>query len=214
MRCPNLVGDRPRAGTRLATRRDMTPARSLAYAAAALTLTLAGAARADGPGEMASEPVESGTPGGFEIRIRAPGWQGPMEMPYSEGQPIPSGYHTEGRPILGLVVGGGITFGLAYALTFAVGMSGSNRTGPLAAIPIAGAFIGAATYQGQPGTLVSGITRDALIGLGAVQIAGAALIVGGLVGRKTWLVRDKPLPILPVPIARRDGGGLGFIGTF
>jgi hypothetical protein len=186
----------------------------LACAVAALTLTLAGAARADGPAPIGSEPVESGSPGGFEIRIRAPGLQGPMEMPYVEGQPIPLGYHTERRPVRGLLIGGGISFGLSYVLTLATGLSGTNKSAPATAIPIFGAFVGGATYQPPPNTIVGGVTRDALIGLGAVQVAGAALILGGVLGGKTVLARDAPIQILPVPTASRDGGGLSFVGAF
>jgi hypothetical protein len=104
------------------------------------------------------------------------------------GQPAPDGYTPVLRTRKGLVIGGGITLGVAYgysALIAAVGSDlsdGPNEAGAMW-IPVAGPFI-------QMSQTESATFRVLLAGFGIAQVTGAVLLYKGLTSKKTVFVRN------------------------
>jgi hypothetical protein len=139
---------------------------------------------------------------------------------WSEGDPIPPGYHPVSRIRKGLVVGGAVLFGLTYvftALAAAVGAdtTGSGQSNPLAAlwVPVAGPFI----QVFQSGTSATGSLILILDGLS--QAGGISMFAIGLAAPKTTLVRNdlagNGAPHLSfAPIMGPGRTGMGLVGTF
>jgi hypothetical protein len=126
------------------------------------------------------------------------------ELPYRKGQQVPQGYRVERAPRLGLVVAGGLTFAVSYAIAVAVAIDadlGAVGEEP-AAVPLAGPFIASLGQQsrGGPG---DGLVAAALLLDGFAQVAGSVLLAVGLGAQRTYLARDAhqepdaPLPIQP-----------------
>jgi hypothetical protein len=66
----------------------------------------------------------------------------PPVLPYYEGMPVPPGYQVRTRPASGIITGGLVGFGAAYATGIVVGATQSfnNATGWLA-LPVAGPWL-------------------------------------------------------------------------
>jgi hypothetical protein len=113
----------------------------------------------------------------------------------------PPGYHTESRARTGLVVSGGVMFGVTYALSAitAIGAISANDSGyqPLF-IPVAGPFVALGSthvFVGtQDGLQEAGkvLGAIALVFDGIIQFAGATLFVVGLAVPRDVVVRDTP----------------------
>jgi hypothetical protein len=193
-------------------------------AAAACLLTIAAprAARAEGG---VVPVVDDQAPTGFHIELRPHG-SSELKLAYRVGDPIPAGYSLESRPSKGLLVGGGVTLGVSYALGVIVGTS-MGHEGGYAAIPIAGPFIAGATYHTRSNGCVgfeaclgnavrdsidTGLNRPLLYALGGVEVLGGALIAVGLLSRAPVLVPEHAPLVLPVVTA--DRVGLSMTGSF
>jgi len=117
---------------------------------------------------------------------------GPEEIEdYDFSRPIPHGYTVVKRKRLGMLIGGGVTFGVSYgyALLFAAAGQdeasydgGTNELAALA-IPVAGPFL-------QMAQTDSATLRLVLGGLGTAQIIGAVMLYKGLTTKKSVLVRN------------------------
>lgn len=185
--------------------------------------------------DIPAEPEAFGDPTGFKIVIKKAGDvpTDPCHVIRAEkatklraiaawqpGDPVPEGYHPELRPRMGLVRGGGIALGVAYASSLLVGL-GMSREGYFAAIPLAGPFVAAARYQSAPCPTNTwclhfdeALAKGFLVTQGVVQVAGAAILLGGVLGRKWSLAADDTPRVLPVPIVSQNGGGFGLTGSF
>jgi hypothetical protein len=125
---------------------------------------------------------------------------GPDEIDdFDFSRPTPAGYTIVNRPRLGMLIGGGVTFGVSYmyGVLFAAagadesryeydydgtGSSGENKMAALW-IPVAGPFIQMANEDSATGKVL-------LFGLGAAQTTGAIMLYYGLTTKKKVLVRN------------------------
>jgi hypothetical protein len=159
----------------------------------------------------------------------------PPLLPYREGLPVPPGYRVETSGNSGLLIGGGLLFGIGYITGLVVASSEDfgNGTSWLA-VPVIGpwAAIGARSFECSAATVettrrcvnrafdeVELITLIAVDGL--VQATSVGLIIAGLASRKSELVRsdiklggleleDVGFDVSP----RRERLELGFHGRF
>jgi len=152
---------------------------------------------------------------------------GPREIKdWSEGDPIPPGYHPRTKIRTGLVVGGAVTFGTVYLLNVlgaaasldACKVYNSVTTKPNCSdasflfIPVAGPFIQMSRTGDSAGV-------SALLVLdGVAQAAGVLMFIGGLAWQKTTLVRNdlgsNTAPAKPTISPYFSGSGAGVVGTF
>jgi hypothetical protein len=148
-------------------------------------------------------------------------------LPYSEGQPVPNGYHVEERLRRGLVIGGSLTLGIPWVLsaTAAVANDFKDKTGFLM-IPAIGPWLmlaaGGASDDGCTSDDFSGdlcksehtTQRGALFLDGIAQTTGAILLAVGIGYPTKRLIRNTvSLSVAPTSLGR-DGYGLGATGTF
>ncbi len=128
----------------------------------------------------------------------------PPLLPYRDDLPIPPGYHVETSTNSGLVIGGGVLFGIGYLTGLLVASSEDfgNGTSWLA-VPIIGpwAAIGARSFTCSAATVettkkcvnrafdeVETITFMTVDGL--VQATAVGLIIAGIASQKSELVRN------------------------
>ena len=119
-----------------------------------------------------------------------------------------------------MMIGGGATLALAYTVTTLIG-SGMMATGfpgifigPIGSIPLVGAYpmaaLGALKDAGVGTTAV-------LIGLGAVQAAGFAVLLRGIVAKTpVGLVRscdEESAELTVAPLVSPQAGGITLGGT-
>ncbi len=159
----------------------------------------------------------------------------PPILPYRKGLPVPPGYRVVDRANSGLIIGGGVTFLLAYAagLGLAASQSFENGTG-YTAIPVAGpwAAIGGRSFQCKApvttntvqalqkainrcvGTAFDEVTTVVFLTAdGLVQATGAALFLVGLATGHQELVRED-LPKTAVTVLPEGGFALSLWGSF
>ncbi len=153
---------------------------------------------------------------------------GPDELEWVEGAAIPPGYEPDTRVRKGLLIGGLVTFGVAWLgsaaaasylierdeyddRTFHVG-DDSGEDYPAAAplyVPVIGPFVAIGTMQ--PNKQITA----ALVADGVVQMGGLAMALAGLIAQEQVLVRSKTASVAVVPTASPQGdGGLSLIGSF
>lgn len=134
-------------------------------------------------------------------------WAGPYTMEYVEGAQIPDGYTKVERVRKGLVIGGAVTLGVGWLIASTAAASIDedieDETAPLF-IPVVGPFIAMGTLEAE------GAGRAALFVNGMAQVAGAAMLIGGIAATKTVLVRTKTAEIN----VRPGLGNLQLDGTF
>ncbi len=142
-------------------------------------------------------------------------------QPWQVGAPVPLGFHTEERPVRGLLIGGGVVLGAGYLLGIVVGSFEFNNGGAAALVPVVGPFIAGSAYKASCaglGCIASGVSdafyKVPLYFAGGVQVIGAVLLIAGASVHRPILVRDAGLTIRPVPLAGKGIGGLGLEGTF
>lgn len=148
-----------------------------------------------------------------------------MELPYDEGEPIPSGYRLRTAPRRGLVIAGSIVTGVpwVFSVTAAVGNDFKDRSGFLL-VPALGPWLMLATgganddpcsdtaYSYCEGN--NSGTRAILVLDGLAQTAGAVMFITGFAFPRKRLMRgDVTVSFAPSPVGR-DGYGLGAVGTF
>ncbi len=161
----------------------------------------------------------------------------PPLLPYKKGLPVPPGYRVVERSATGLTVGGGLTFGAAYAagLALAASQSFGNGTG-YTAIPVIGpwAAIGGRTFNCKVAVATTSVSSVALqkainkcVGFafdevttvvfltadGLVQATGAVLFFIGIASGYEELVRDD-LPKAAVYPLPGGGGAFSLSGHF
>jgi hypothetical protein len=117
----------------------------------------------------------------------------PETLPYKEGQEVPPGYEKDSRILTGLVVGGAVTFSVAWLVSIFVAAAVETPLDPATNeesrgnvalyVPLAGPFIALGTLE------PSGAEAFTLIVDGTTQVAGVAMIFAGIFARETFLVR-------------------------
>ena len=145
---------------------------------------------------------------------------GPHELrDWSEGEPIPAGYHPVERIRKGMVIGGAVTFGSLYLISLFVAAAGSDSTetgesNPEAAmwIPVAGPFIQMGRTDSATGNLVLAVD-------GLAQAAGVSMFIYGLASPAKVLIRNdlagqNALKLSIAPILSKGMSGAGLVGTF
>jgi hypothetical protein len=159
------------------------------------------------------QPYYAPPPYGYPVMM------GPKEMDYSEGQPVPPGYHVENHIRKGLFIAGLATFGGVYLVSASIGSvdTGNDELKPLF-IPVAGPFIAIHT------TRSSGAGTFWLVADGVVQGGAILMAVLGLALQQDVLVRNdvakverktiaKPKLVLSPLQFGMSGMGLGAVGT-
>jgi hypothetical protein len=141
---------------------------------------------------------------------------GPDEIDAEEGRRAPLGYTAVQRTRKGMLIGGGVTFGVSYmyALLFAATGSdeatyngGTNQFQSLW-IPVAGPFIQMAQTDSSTGKML-------LAGLGSAEVIGAVMLYYGLTTTKKVYVRNDLVGNLGVaPLAGNGTTGMALTGRF
>lgn len=135
---------------------------------------------------------------------------------WSEGEPIPPGYHESTRMRKGLVIAGAVLFGTTYLLSALVGaivtdcQCGGTATALL--IPGAGPFVELGQSNSATGSF-------SLVLDGLSQVGGLAMFIAGLAVPRTVLVRDdyassSGFHLTVSPIVGPGQRGMGLVGTF
>ena len=133
---------------------------------------------------------------------------GPKEMSYTEGRPIPPGYHLEEQMRRGLAIAGIVTLGGAYLLSLGSVAVVEDEGSTVLLIPIAGPFLALETTD----TKNDEVAKAILIFDGAAQAIGAAMMIAGFVTSSTKLVRnDQSWTVFPT--AGKGFAGLGVAGA-
>jgi hypothetical protein len=155
-----------------------------------------------------------------------------MELPYEEGDQIPSGYRLSSQPRKGLIIAGSIMTGAAwtFSLMGAVSSNFDNKSGFLI-VPVLGPWLmlatgGASDRKSTCSAADSGYCSDyeydqnrsglrsVLVLDGLVQTAGAAMFLAGVAFPRKRLVRtDVTIGFAPTPMGER-GYGATAVGTF
>jgi hypothetical protein len=148
------------------------------------------------------------------------------DLPYTEGQTIPPGYHVEERKRKGLIVAGAVVTGVfwTFSVTGAVAADYEDNSGFLL-IPVLGPWLMLATggANDPPCDDVGGglevcesnaPLRAILVLDGLAQTAGGLMFVLGMANPSKRLVRDDvTVGVVPMKVGR-TGQGLGVVGTF
>ncbi len=138
------------------------------------------------------------------------GYAAPVPVPatpyrYKEGTPLPAGYKVEERPIKGLVIAGSIVLGTAYFLGLMIAADDDfpNKSGYLL-IPGIGPWITLATRDDHcnhdtPEDERIDCVGDFFVGFalvidGAIQTAGGAMLLSGLLAQRKYVVPDDAAP--------------------
>lgn len=171
-------------------------------------LAIAGAALARSPAALAQEPIQLGAPpaiapwaGGYPPRSPAempalPAWANPRTIEFEEGDPILPGYALRTRPSRGLLLGGIITAGSAYASSLLVAsmlLSVDNNTdefGPLF-IPFAGPLITISTAHAE-GAGTFWLAVDSVLQIGGLVMALSAFASEDFYLERQFTALDDP----------------------
>jgi hypothetical protein len=140
---------------------------------------------------------------------------GPEEITdVDEGRATPLGYTEVHRTRKGLLIGGGVTFGVSYGISLlsaAIGedtKGGGKNDAAAMAIPVAGPFL-------EMGQTDSATLRLFLAGLGAAQVAGAVMLYYGLTTTKKVFVRNDLVGSMTItPMAGNGTSGMALVGHF
>jgi hypothetical protein len=199
---------------------------ALAAAAFATASALSAFAFAEGQTTAPSDSVSMLPPGAAPVQQPAYA-PGPLE--WKKGDPIPPGYRASTERRTGVAIAGGVTLGVSWTVAAGFGIAGlAGGLGPCNCrassgallVPVVGPFIFMGTLKdssdGGGGAMFAPIAAVD----GALQVAGAGLLVIGLVTRRDVLVRsDKVLgttvrwepSLMPVG---QSGQGIGVRGTW
>ena len=179
---------------------------------------------------VAAPPPVTAAPGTAAVASSA-GDARPAVLPHYRGYPVPPGYEVVKRPASGLIKGGLVGFGVAYAgaIGFAAASGFKNGTGWLAA-PIIGPWgaIGGRNYeQCRTSTVAEAkrcvrnavsevqiITFLAVDGIG--QLAGALIMLAGAMSTREELVRSDlvDVEVSVIPPSNGDPWALSVQGKF
>jgi len=149
----------------------------------------------------------------------------PRELPYSDNRPVPPGYAVEENHLRGLIIGGAVTLGTLWAISFSVASSNNfSAANGWLAVPVIGPFGWLATrkspqcntsydYSYSCSDESSNRTLVAFDAIG--QLAGAGMLIAGLaITRKHFVLVDPQAAIAVAPYATSRGSGLQLIGQF
>jgi len=147
----------------------------------------------------------------------------PRELPYSEKRPVPPGYAVEESQLRGLIIGGAVTLGTLWAISFSVASSNNfSAANGWLAVPVIGPFGWLATRKTpQCNTSYDYSCSDessnrTLVAFDAIgQLAGAGMLIAGIaITRKHLVLVDPQAAIAVAPYATSRGSGLQLIGQF
>jgi hypothetical protein len=150
-------------------------------------------------------------------------------LEWTKGEPIPPGYVPAKEMRSGLVIGGAITLGASYLFggllpgAAVIGGGCSIRqvacaVGGTLMIPVVGPFISIAPLASSESTGL-GALYALLVFDGLVQIAGATLLLYGILAQRDYLLR-KPkvrgrISWMATPMLLGEAGrGIGVVGRF
>lgn len=182
------------------------------------------------PGVQPVGPPRPTGPGAGQVQL---GFR-PAVLPHLEGQPTPPGYRLETRPATGLIVGGLLTWGMAYAVGVAYaaahdfedgsGWVAAPLVGPWAAIgardfgcELTGASVAATRRevdQCVDGALGEVEATAVLTADGILQAMGASLFLIGLASSESIWVRSDIAGLELRPGARGARFGLTLQRSF
>jgi len=148
---------------------------------------------------------------------------GPEEIDdVEEGRRAPAGYTPVERTRKGMLIGGGVTLGVAYFYAALVAAAGDDLSSDsyddyeddskneFAAmwIPVAGPFIQMADTDSSSGKLLLGL-------MGGAQVVGAVMLYKGLTTTKTVYVRNDLVSNVTVaPMVGGGNAGMAVAGRF
>ncbi|MBK7397652.1 MAG: hypothetical protein IPJ34_15495 [Myxococcales bacterium] len=125
-------------------------------------------------------------------------------LSYDPEQPVPSGYHVEERPRLGLIISGAVLTGIgAGFVAYGFGQRSEERD------KTAALRANDPTYQGSAGH--AGSSMSFVFG-GVFAAVGLPLLIVGLSSKKKVLVSDTQVKVAPV--VGKGFAGIGLSGTF
>lgn len=145
----------------------------------------------------------------------------PLVMPYEAGVPPPPGYHLVDRQDEDLMYGGATLFGLAYlpAASFVGSLEvfgiflPDHGAADLRAlyIPLAGPFM----LAGRSRLSEAPVKVVGFYLLGAAQVLGILVMVGGLIHQeRVWVRNDLPEVALLPTVTSGGAPGLALAGSF
>jgi hypothetical protein len=121
------------------------------------------------------------------------------------------------RAFTGLIVAGVSTFALGYTMN-GLTMVGNQSVDGIAALPVFGSFIAAASHKvtRQSGGFLSfpDFSVGFYLAAGVVQAAGVGIMLGSLAVRHPVLRPSENVSLTPFPLVGAQGSGLGLAGTF
>lgn len=146
---------------------------------------------------------------------------GPDEIDAEEGRRAPVGYTPVERTRKGMLIGGGITLGVAYFYSALVASLGDDLSSDsfddngrggneFAAmwVPVAGPFLQMVNTDSSSGKLLLGM-------MGGAQVVGAVLLYKGLATTKTVYVRNDLVSNLSIaPMVGGGNAGMAVAGRF
>jgi hypothetical protein len=144
---------------------------------------------------------------------------GPKELAYKDGDPIPYGYHVEGKVQITYLTSGLATFIASFSMGMLLSSASNVTNDDVAAVPFAGPFIAASTlttrHKADFGNSdVSRINRVGMVVIGIGEAVGGALIAAAFAAGGEKLVRTEPkLRPSVAPIVGSGFAGVGVSGA-
>lgn len=168
---------------------------------------------APAPGYPMSAPPPSLAPAGY---------QAPLELPYTAGEPVPLGYRLVEEPRYGLVTAGWVLTSVAYGLGVSAALSANldNASGFML-VPFVGPWLTLGRRDRAECSDASGADDGlrcvgdvfvvlAIVADGLLQAGGAAMLLSGYLAKRAKLVRaDQAWTVAP----RRIGSGYGLAAS-
>jgi hypothetical protein len=155
-------------------------------------------------------------PSGYVQPPAATPGTGAEALEYNDGDGVPHGYHLDYRARKGLVIAGGVTFGVSYLGTLALG---AGMKSPPLFLPVVGPLLQAALIglddREHTEANFDDIAVTFLVVDGVVQAAGATLLLAGIAYPKKVLVPDVlQASALRVAPWRPNGDGIGLVAAW
>ncbi len=128
-----------------------------------------------------------------------PYYNGPEEMKYRDGDPIPPGYHVDTRMRKGLVIAGSVITGVPWLIGLPTALGSETSADRWLLVPVIGPWGDYAsrpkcqdtdTASGAFDCVGEGLIRALLVLDGILQTTGAILFTVGIAAEKTVLVRN------------------------
>jgi hypothetical protein len=138
--------------------------------------------------------------------------QPPARLPYTDGQPVPQGYHVGTRVRRGPIIAGAIMAGTTYGINLLIASFAEESNEDATKVTLL--YVPGVGTWGYVDEACSG-TNDGceyVILHSATHTIGVALVIYGLVAQKKELVRND-LAVTVLPFVGRNNG-LGLVGKF